>query len=221
MGLSYQKPLYRAAEQDPDEVDHFLNEKFPKIQKLAKNIDADIAFEDETGVGISDHAGMTWGEVGKTPEVVKPQKRGGYNVLSIATAQGELHYSIRDDRINSKSFIAFLRQILSGRKRPLILLLDRASFHGSKKVREYVRAHRSQIRIFFLPRYSPEMNPDEQVWNQIKNNDLRKRYIETKKKLKKKLRSALKRLQMNTEKVMSFFRLRDTKYIIGDCPFIN
>lgn len=221
MGLSYQRPRYRAAEQDPAEVEYFINEKFPRIQKLAEKINADIAFEDESGVGLSDHAGMTWGEVNKTPDVVVPNKRGGYNVLSIVTAKGELRYSIRDQRIDSNAFISFLRQILSGRERPLILLLDRASFHHSKKVRDYVRAHRSLIRVFFLPRYSPEINPDEQVWNEIKNNNLRKQYIKTKKTLKRKLRSALRKTQLNVERVISFFDLDDTRYAKIQSPVIN
>lgn len=218
MGLSYQRPRYRPAEQDPDEVEHFLSDKFIRIRRLAQKLGADIAFEDESGVGIPDHAGMTWGEIGKTPEVVLPQQRGGYNVLSIVTPQGLLQYSIKDHTINSDCFINFLRQILKGRTKPLILLLDRASFHHSKKVRQYVRAHRTQIRIFFLPRYSPEMNPDEQVWNQIKNNSLRKQYLGSKANLKKRLRAALKRLQANLEKVKSFFLLSDTKYANVESP---
>jgi transposase len=218
MGLSYQRPRYRPAEQDPDEVEHFLSDKFIRIRRLAQRLGAEIAFEDESGVGIPDHAGMTWGEIANTPEVVLPQQRGGYNVLSIVTPQGLLQYSIKDHPINSDCFIDFLRQILKGRTKPLILLLDRASFHHSKKVRQYVRAHRTQIRIFFLPRYSPEMNPDEQVWNQIKNNNLRKQYLGSKANLKKKLRAALKRLQANLEKVKSFFLLNDTKYANVECP---
>ena len=221
MRVSYQRPRYRAAEQDPKEVEKFLNDKFPRIQKLAKKLDADIAFEDESGVGLSDHAGMTWGEVNHTPDVIMPQTRGGYNLLSIVTAQGELHYSIRSESTNSDGFISFLRQILQGRQKPLILLMDRASFHRSKKVRNYVRAHRKQIRVYFFPSYSPELNPDELVWNEVKNNNIRKTYIATKSQLQKKLRSVLKRLQLDIVKVKSFFKLDDTKYAGETCPVIN
>ena len=169
MGLSYQKPDYRAFEQDPNEVERFLSNKFPRIQRLAEKLDADIALEDESGVGISDPNGRTWGEKGISPEVIASQRRGGYNVLSIVTTQGLLQYSIKDETINSESFIQFLKEILKKRTRLLVLLLDRASFHRSKKVRSFVRAHRSQIRIFFLPKYAPKLNPAEQVWNIIKD----------------------------------------------------
>jgi len=64
----------------------------------------------------------------------------------------------------------FLKTYTCKRGRPLILLVDHATFHGSKQVRDFVRAHRSQLRVFFLPKRAPEFNPDEQVWNEIKNN---------------------------------------------------
>jgi len=98
------------------------------------------------------------------------------------------------------AFVQFLKEILKERTRSLVLLLDRASFHRSKKVRSFVRAHRSQIRIFFLPKYAPKLNPAEQVWNIIKNKGLRKMLITTKNQLKKKLRSQLRRLQIRKEK---------------------
>jgi transposase len=151
MGLSYQKPHYRAKEQDPEEIQYFLEQKIPRIRRLAKNIDAEIAFEDETGVGVSTRYGRTWGEQGKTPEVPATDQRGKYNVLSTVSAQGKLRYSTAEQNINSQRFIVFLKQLLQGRSRPLILLLDRASFHGSKLVRDYVRANRKRIRIFFFP----------------------------------------------------------------------
>jgi hypothetical protein len=152
------------------EIRYFLEEKFPRIRRLAKNINAEIAFEDETGVGVSTRYGRTWGERGKAPEVPATDQRGKYNVLSTVSAQGILRYSATEENINSQRFIGFLKQLLQGRARSLILLLDRASFHGSKLVRDFVRAHRTQIRIYFLPRHAPEYNPDEQVWGEIKVN---------------------------------------------------
>ncbi len=89
----------------------------------------------------------------------------------------------------------FLKQLLQGRTRSLILLLDRASFHGSKLVRDFVRAHRKQIRIFFLLRHAPEFNPDEQVWDEIKVNQTGKQPVKDKPDLKRRLYSALASLQ--------------------------
>lgn len=221
MELSYQKPHYRAVEQDPEEIRYFLQEKLPRIRGLAKNINAEIAFEDESGVGVSTRYGRTWGERGKTPEVPATDQRGKYNVLSTVCAQGNMRYSTTEQNINSQGFIRFLKQLLQGRTRPLILLLDRASFHGSKVVRDFVRAHRTQIRIFFLPRHAPEYNPDEQVWDEIKVNRIGKQPVKNKPDLKKRLYSALASLQHKTKRIRSFFQLPDTKYAADLCMDIN
>ena len=105
-----------------------------------------------------------------------------------------------------------LQQILRGRARPLIIITDKVSFHKSATVREFVRAHRTKIRIFFFPTHSPELNPDEQVWNELKHRQLGKQPIKHKADLKKRIRSILKTLQHKAKKVQSFFQLPDTKY---------
>jgi transposase len=212
IGLSYQKPRYRPLEQDDDEVERFLNEKFPMIQELAIRIGADIGFEDESGVDLRQHSGKTWGAVGKTPEVIVTGKRGNFNVLSVVTNDGKLQFSIKDQTINSDVYIDFLGQLIRNREKPLILFTDHASFHKSKKVRTFVRSNRNKIRIYFFPKYSPELNPDEQVWEEIKDNRIGRQPVKNKADLKKKLNSALRSLQHNVSRVKSFFQLPETKY---------
>src|SRR6184192_1160775 len=94
----------------------------------------------------------------------------------------------------------------------LTLIVDHAPFHGSQKVREWVRAHGGRLTVFFLPNRSPELNPDEQVWNEIKNNQIGKQPIKNKRDLKKRLYSALRSLQRQSERIRSFFQLPDTLY---------
>lgn len=210
--LSCQQPCYRAREQDPEAVAHFLLYTFPKIQKLAENIGADIGFEDEAGVGIMTHAGRTWGLVGQPPVVLATDRRGGYNVLSVITATGKLRYSVTDHSIDGERYVAFLQQVLRGRTRPLVLIADRVSFHRSAVVRQFVRAHRRQLRLFFFPTHSPELNPGEQVWNEVKHRKIGKQPIKNKRDLKKRLYFELKSLQQKAEKIRSFFKLPDTEY---------
>jgi len=212
LDLSCQKPCYRSWDQDQAKVTKFLEVKFPKIQRLAAKRGADIAFEDETGVGIMTWSGRTWGKVGPPPEVAVSDRRGGYNVLSIITAIGELHDSLEDKNINGERDVEFLQQMLRDRTRPLIVITDKVSFHQSVTVRKLVRAHRTQIRVFFFPNHSPELNPDEQVWNELKHRQLGKQPIKNKADLKKRMRSILKSLQHKAKKVQSFFQLPDTKY---------
>lgn len=212
LGLSYQKPCYRAVAQDPEEVEQFLEEKFPRIERLAAKLGADIAFEDEAGIGVSTRSGRTWGAAGQPPEIRVTDQRGGFNVLSTVTAQGQMRYATEAHTINSSRYIAFLRQLLRGRTRPLILIADRAPFHGSGEVRAFVRTHRQQLRVFFLPRHSPELNPDEHVWEEIKDKQLGRQPIKNKRDLKRRLQSSLRSLQRRTQRIISFFHLPETQY---------
>jgi transposase len=214
LGLTSQKPEYQDAERDEREIEYFLDVKFPKIQRLAEKLGADIGFQDESGVGVMTRHGKTWGLRGDTPVIKASMKRGGYNVMSVITVEGEMRYSVKDGHINGEVFVEFLKHLIQDRKRPLILLVDHATFHGSKLVRDFVSAHRTRLRIFFLPKRAPEMNPDEQVWNEIKINRIGRQPVKDKQDLKKRLYSALGSLQKKTKRILSFFQLPDTKYAI-------
>lgn len=212
LDLTYQKPCYRDLQRDEREVERFLIHTFPRIQRLAKKLGADIGFEDEAGVGLATPAGRTWGLSGHPPTLSVTMQRGGYNVLSVVLPQGTMRYSVTDDKVDSEAFIAFLEQLIRGRERPLILMMDHASFHHSKQVRDFVRRHRSRLRVFFLPKRAPELNPDEQVWNEIKNHEIGKQPIKNKSDLRTRLYSKLRSLQRKAKRIQSFFRLPDTQY---------
>jgi transposase len=79
-----------------------------------------------------------------------------------------------------------LKQLIQTRQRPLILLIDRAPFHTSQKIRDFVRTHRARLRIYFLPQRAPELNPDEQVGNEVKNRRIGKQPVKHQKDLKKR-----------------------------------
>jgi transposase len=214
LGLSYQKPAYQDVDREPQEVEPFLKDKFLRIPRLADKVGADIGFEDEAGGGIMTRSGRTWGLTGKTPVVRVSMERGGYNLLSMVTAKGEMKYSIPEEHLQSERYIEFLKQSIQARQSPLILLVDRAPFHTSQKVRDFVRAHRTRLRIYFWPKRSPELHPDEQVGNEVKNNRMGKQPVKSKKDLKKRLYSTLRSLQKHTERILSFCQLPDTKYAI-------
>lgn len=218
LGLTSQKPEYQDSDRDEQEIEHFFNDKFPRIQRLAEKLNADIGFQDEAGVGVMTRYGRTWGLSGQTPTVKACVGKEGFNVLSMITTSGELRYSIKEGSINGERFIDFLLQVMRGREHPLILLVDHASFHMSKEVRTFVRAHRTKIRLYFLPKRCPEFNPDEQVWNEVKVNHIGKQPVKNKKDLKKRLKSVLAGLQKNTQRIFSFFGLDDTKYARQPIP---
>lgn len=131
-------------------------------------------------------------------------------MLSAITATGWLRFSIHDGKINADRYIDFLKQMLAGRRRPLIVIVDRDPFHRAKRVREFVRAHRTQIRVYFLPSDSPELNPDEHVWNLLKSKMIGKMTVNNKPELKRKIESALESMQPRVDLGKSFLRLSHT-----------
>ena len=106
--------------------------------------------------------------------------------------------------------------MIANRERPLVLFADHATFHSSKQVRDYVRAHRTQLRVFFLPKRAPDVNPDEQVWNEVKNNHIGKQPIKSKADLKERLTVAMNSVQSNINRIISFFHLPSTQYAVGN-----
>ena len=214
LGLSVQKPIYVAREKDPARVEYFLRTKFPQIRRLAQKLGAEIYFEDEAGISSEHHSGTTWGIRGKTPVVqVTSGSRFRYNMISAVNARGVLRFQVVEGLVGGAEFIDFLRALIYKAPQPIVLIVDGAGFHRGKIVREFVRQHRAQLRLFFLPPYSPELNPDEQVWNEIKNNRLGKMNITSKQEFKRKIVSELKSLQNRSDRIKSFFEMPDTKYI--------
>jgi hypothetical protein len=118
MNLSGQRPGDQARQQDPRQVEDFLNRKFSIIQRVAQKMGADIAFEDATGIGFPTRSGRTWGEVNSPPTVTVNQQRGGYNVWSAMTAKGAVRLAMEEKTIDGKRYLAFLATILHGRTRP-------------------------------------------------------------------------------------------------------
>lgn len=213
--LSCQVPNYRARDAEAREVEQYLTVTWPMIQGLAKKRGATIAFEDETGIGVMTRSGRTWGEVNSPPTVPASDRRGGYNAFSAITLPGEMYYRLVDKPIDSDRYIEFLQGMLDQHPNLLIVIADHASFHRSQKVRDFVRAHRHQIRLFFLPKHAPHLNPDEQVWNEIKHRQLGREPIINKEDLLARLFSNFNKLKDNAARIISFFHLADTRYILS------
>ena len=104
---------------------------------------------------LRDRSGKTWGERGVRPNVSVTGQRGRLNILSVVTAKGDFYSRVTEKRINSKGYIQFLKQLIEERDRRIILIVDRASFHDSKEVRTFIWRHRDEIRLYYLPTYSP------------------------------------------------------------------
>lgn len=215
MGLSPQRPLYRAYQQNPELVEAWKKDVYPKIRKLAAAEGASVFFGDEASVRTDHHAGTTWAPVGQTPVVVTTGERKSVNMVSAVSPRGELRFRVQEGSMNAGKFTGFLKALLDSVDGKIFLIVDGHPVHKAKKVTEFVETKADgRLRIFFLPPYSPDLNPDEWVWNNVKNDRIGRGVIMSADDLKSKAIGALRRLQKLPDVVRGFFRDPKLAYIL-------
>ena len=212
LGLSAQRPLWRAYQQDPAAVERWLREEYPKIEALAKAQKAVIWFGDEAGVRSDAHAGTTWAPRGKTPIVSTTGARFGLNLISAVSRRGDFRFMGVKGRVNADVFITFLKRLLQGARKPIFLIVDGHPTHKAAKVRRFLETVAPKLQLFFLPPYSPELNPDEHVWNDLKNNGIGRKVITGPDQMKREVLRHLRSLQKLPDLIRSFFRAPSTAY---------
>ena len=212
LGLTPQRPVWRAYQQCPDSVQQWLKMEFPRIKKLAKKENALVFFGDEAGVRSDHHSGTTWAEKGKTPVVSSTGARFGLNIISAVSAQGEFRFMTVEGRVNANVFITFLQRLLYNSDRPIFLIVDGHSAHKAKVISDFVESQEGRLRLFFLPPYSPELNPDERVWNDLKNNCIGRQCITGPEGLKRAVISFLRFIQKLPARVKGYFNTATTRY---------
>jgi transposase len=212
LGLSCQKPLFRAWQQDSSRVDQWLKKEYPSIRAMAKRSNAEIFFEDESGVRSDFHSGTTWAPKGKTPVVRVTGQRFSLNMISAVSPKGSLRFMVVKGGVGARVFIRFLKRLIHGRRRPVYLIVDGHPAHRAKLVKSFVESLGGKLKLFFLPPYSPELNPDELVWNDVKNNGVGRSIVNGPKDLHRVVVSRLRFLQKTPERVRSFFQAPDTRY---------
>jgi transposase len=212
LGLTPQRPLRRSYQQNPERVTYWLREEYPAIQKEAKAVKATIYFGDEAGVRSDYHSGTTWAPKGQTPVVRTTGARHSLNLVSAVSAKGAMRFMTVKGKLTTDRFIEFLERLLKNQNAPVFLIVDGHPVHRSARVRAFVEATDGKLKLFHLPAYSPELNPDEQVWNQLKNHRIGKMFIKSLDDMVEKIGSALRSIQRSQALIRSFFQHRECHY---------
>src|SRR5215831_17170429 len=169
LGITCQKPLHRAIERDEALVQQWLEKEYPKIKAMARKQGAEIYFGDAAHIRSDHHAGRTWGRRGETPIVETTGARHGMSLISAITSRGHMRFMIKEKGgVNADVFIEFLKRLIAGAARTIFLIVDRGPAHRAKKTKAFVETLGGKLRLFFLPPYSPDRNPDELVWKHLK-----------------------------------------------------
>jgi len=163
LGLSPQKPLWRAFQKNAERVARWVKEEYPQIRALARRQKTDIFFGDEAGVRSDFHSGKTWAVRGKTPIVSTTGARFGCNMVSAISPRGAMRFMLVEGKITGDVFADFLKRLIHNWPRPVFLIIDGHPVHKSVAVSRFVASTEGRLRLFYLPPYSPELNPDDQV----------------------------------------------------------
>jgi transposase len=169
-GFTPQKPIKRASEQPPEDVQVWLEEKYPVIVQRAHAEDAEIHWGDETALVNTDMRDRSCAPKGQTPVTYAV---GGtlvkLSMISTVTNQGKTRWMIVEDAFNSDKLIEFLEALIKEAGRKVFLVLDDLRVHHSKPVKAWLAEHPAQIEVFYLPSYSPKLNPDERLNADLNN----------------------------------------------------
>ena len=167
LGLSPQRPLHRAYQQDPEAVERWKKETYPAIRAEAEAAGAVIYFADEAGIRSDYHTGTTWPPVGQTPVVASSGNRFSVNMISAFSAKGALRFAVYEGTTNAATFIEFCKRLLHDAAGPVYLIVDGHPAHRAAATKEFAASTGGRLRLVFLPGYLPELNPDERVWKNV------------------------------------------------------
>ena len=211
-GFTAQKPVRRAYEQDPAAVRRWLRRDYPGIVKRAKQARGVVAWGDETGLRSDDVRGRSYAPRGRTPVVRVCHRRAGLSLISAVTNRGELRWMVVDGAVNAPAFIRFLERLVRDARCRIFLILDRLKAHRARLTRDWLAEHRAEIEVFYLPSYSPDLNPDEGVHADLKHAVPRKAPARSKQRLRRAAIGHMRRLSRMPKRIRSIFRHPQFRY---------
>jgi len=213
LGISCQKPLHHALERDEALVQQWLKQEYPKIKALARREKAEIFFGDAAHMRSDHHAGRTWSKKGQTPIVLSTGARYRMSLISAVTSRGYMRFMIKEKGgVNADAFIEFLKRLMVGSRNRIFLIVDRGPAHVAKKTKAFVATVSDRLRLFYLPPYSPDRNPDELVWKHLKADTVGRATITSLRDFKGKVRSSMLSLQRSPAKIRAFFQKPSLRY---------
>ena len=204
--LTPQKPEKVALERSQRKVNKWIKEVWPEIEKHRRRWQAMLYFQDESSVSIVPVLGKTWAKKGETPKMKVTGNRGSIAVSSAISPAGRMVFRIEKGRVTSKTFIDFLKQIIKNHRwRKVIVIVDNSPTHTAKAVHEFIKNNKSKIAVYYLPTYSPDLNPDEDVWRYLKNVKLKAHQARNKEEFKPLVLSKMQSIQRKPNVIKSFF----------------
>ena len=158
--------------------------------------------------------GRSYGLKGKTPVVKTSGQRQKINAISAVNAQGAFWYQVYPGMLTALLFVVMLKDLMKGRKKPVMLVVDGLPVHKAKSVAKYVQSTKGKLELHFLPPYAPDLNPDEFVWSHLKQNGTSKKPLRKNEALRKRVETDLAEIKQDRRLVRSFFKAPSVSYTI-------
>lgn len=210
--LTPQKPLRRAYERDPVAVQRWLDKEYPAIARRAKAEHGEIHWADQMGLRSDHQTGTSYSKRGVTPVIPGTGQRFRCNMMSAITNRGSLAFMVFTESFTIPVMIRFLRRLIRHAGRKVFLIVDGHPVHKSAKVRRWLAANNALIEMFMLPAYSPDLNPDEYLNQDVKSNALGRRRPASRGELIAGVRSYLRGTQRQREIVKRYFHATPVRY---------
>jgi len=208
-----QKLIKKAYEQRPEAVKAWLDNDYPSIEQRAKAEGAEIHWGDETAVVNTDVRGRSYAPAGRTPVTFAVGgTRQKLSMIATVTNQGKTRWMIIDEAFNADRLIEFLEALIKDVGRKVFLIPDNLRVHHSKPVKAWVAERKDKIELFYLPSYSPELNPEERLNADLKQALYSKVPVRTKAKLKAATTEHMQALENSPERVKKYFQDARVKY---------
>ena len=211
-GYTPQKPISKAFEQKPEKVRLWLEKEYPAIKKRAAKEDAVIYFGDETGMRSDHQSGRSYAPIGETPVIKKTGQRFSLNMISAISNKGHLQFMIIEGRFNSGVFETFLRQMIKYGRQKIYFVTDGHPAHKTKKLNAWLDANKARIEVFFLPPYSPELNPQEYVNQDVKTNVIGKKRPVNKAQMRVNVEDFMNKRKSDKRQVQKYFHVSHVRY---------
>lgn len=211
-GYTPQKPISKAFEQKPERVKKWLDEEYPAIKKRAQKEKAVIYFGDETGMRSDHQAGRSYAPQGETPVIKRTGQRFSLNMISALSNKGHLQFMIINGRFNSEVFETFLKRLIKYSKQKIYFVTDGHPAHKTKKLNAWLAVNKKRIEVFFLPPYSPELNPQEYVNQDVKTNVVGKKRPINKEQMKANVEDFMNNRKKDKMQVQRYFQEKHVRY---------
>jgi transposase len=202
LGFSYQKARFVSDHLNEEQRQAWLRETWPAIVQAARRTGALLLFGDEASFAQWGSLGYTWAKRGEQPLIKTGGKRQGYKVFGLIDYfTGRLFSQGHSGRFNAESYCAFLEMVLAQTTQPIVLIQDGARYHTAAKTKECFAKHAARLRVEQLPSYSPDYNPIEHLWRNIKRHNTHNRYFPEFSDLTTAVETALTHFQQHPQEV--------------------